>query len=152
VSATRTPTPGNPIPTATPAAGSCSSPIVLPASGGTFSGTTSGGSALAGSCATTGNSPETVFQWTPSRSGPAFIRTCGTGTAFDTVAYVRSGSCSGAEIACNDDTTNCQTGEPSPHHGSSIELTVVAGQTHVVVVDGYNGAAGNFTLTVVPPP
>src|SRR5947207_11955663 len=49
-------------------AGDCSSPTVIPAPGGTFSGTTSGTSALAGSCGRSGESPERVFQWTPTVS------------------------------------------------------------------------------------
>src|SRR5438309_2309694 len=56
-------------------AGDCSSPTVLPAQGGTISGTTGGTSALAGSCASSGTAPEHVFQWTPTVSGTATIQT-----------------------------------------------------------------------------
>ena len=62
--------------------------------------------------------------------------------------YVRSGTCGGAQVACNDDTTGCGTGEPNDHHGSTMTLTVTAGQTYYVFVDGYNGAAGAYSLTV----
>src|SRR3989442_14471565 len=94
-------------------AGDCSSPTVLPAQGGTISGTTSGTSALAGSCGSSGTAPEHVFQWTPTVSGTAIIQTCGAGTTFDTVLYLRSGSCaSGPEVAagCNDDACYNATG------------------------------------------
>src|SRR5438046_3014213 len=81
-------------------AGDCSSPTVVPAQGGTFSGTTSGASALAGSCGNSDGSPEQVFRWTPTVSGTATIQTCGAGTTFDTVLYLRSGVCaSGPEVA-----------------------------------------------------
>src|SRR5439155_1474941 len=101
--------PADPVPTTTttlPGGGACSSPTAIPAPGGTFSGTTSGTSALAGSCGSSENSPERVYQWTPAVSGTATIQTCGAGTSFDTVLYWRSGVCAnGPEMAagCNDD-------------------------------------------------
>src|SRR5437867_5690535 len=132
-------------------AGSCSSPTVLPAQGGTFGGTTSGTSVLAGSCGSSGTAPEQVFQWTPTVSGTATIQTCGAGTTFDTVLYLRSGACaSGPEVAagCNDDACTNATGL---YRGSRLTPTVTAGQTYYIVVDGYGGAQGIFSLTVTPP-
>src|SRR5437667_7389614 len=90
--------------TTTVPVGTCSSPIVIPAAGGTFNGTTSGPSQQAGSCASSGTAPEDVFQWTPTVSGTATIETCGSGTTYDTALYMRSGVCaSGTEVACSDD-------------------------------------------------
>src|SRR5438046_2650545 len=132
-------------------AGDCSSPTVIPAPGGTFSGTTSGTSALAGSCGRSGESPEQVFQGTPTVSGTATIQTCGAATTFDTVLYLRSGVCSGGpEVAagCNDDTCPNATGL---FRASRITPTVTAGQTYFIVVDGYGGAQGTFSLTVTAP-
>src|SRR5947199_352955 len=132
-------------------AGSCSSPTVLPAQGGTFGGTTSGTSVLAGSCGSSGTAPEQVFQWTPAVSGTATIQTCGAGTTFDTVLYLRSGACaSGPEVAagCNDDACANATGL---YRASRLTPTVTAGQTYYIVVDGYGGAQGIFSLTVTPP-
>src|SRR5207248_1892089 len=132
-------------------AGSCSSPTVLPAQGGTFGGTTSGTNALAGSCGASGTAPEHVFQWTPAVSGTATIQTCGAGTTFDTVLYMRSGACaSGPEMAagCNDDACTNATGL---YRASRLTPTVTAGQTYYIVVDGYGGAQGPFSLTVTPP-
>src|SRR5438132_5417826 len=132
-------------------AGSCSSPTVLPAQGGTFGGTTSGTNALAGSCGASGTAPEQVFQWTPAVSGTATIQTCGAGTNFDTVLYMRSGTCaSGPEVAagCNDDACLNATGL---NRASRLTPTVTAGQTYFIVVDGYGGAQGTFSLTVTPP-
>src|SRR5207247_241481 len=90
-STTTTTTPsGNSTTTTTlPGSGACGNQIVIPAQGGTFSGMTSGTSTLAGSCGSSGTSPEQVFQWTPAISGTATIETCGSGTNFDTVLYLR---------------------------------------------------------------
>src|SRR2546421_8800103 len=132
-------------------AGDCSSPTVIPAQGGTFSGTTSGASALAGSCGNSEGSSEQVFRWTPTVSGTATIQTCGAGTTFDTVLYLRSGVCaSGPEVAagCNDDGCVNASGL---NRASRITPTVSAGQTYFIVVDGYGGAQGTFSLTVIPP-
>src|SRR5882724_10130430 len=132
-------------------AGDCSSPTVLPVQGGTISGTTSGTSALVGSCGSSGTAPEQVFQWTPTVSGTATIQTCGAGTTFDTVLYLRSGACaSGPEVAagCNDDACLNATGL---NRASRLTPTVTAGQTYYIVVDGYGGAQGTFSLTVTPP-
>src|SRR2546426_1047771 len=123
-------------------AGSCSSPTVLPAQGGTFGGATSGTSALAGSCGSSGTAPEQVFQWTPAVSGTATIQTCGAGTTFDTVLYMRSGACAGGpEMAagCNDDACTNATGL---YRASRLTPTVTAGQTYFIVVDGYGGGDG----------
>ncbi|TMA29161.1 MAG: hypothetical protein E6J78_03980 [Deltaproteobacteria bacterium] len=131
----------------------------IPAGGGIVSGTTSGGSNYSGSCAAnpTANSPEVVFSWTPSASGTATLYTCSPNTKFDTVLYVRS-SLYGSELACNDDTSGCGTGDGSynaDHHGSKITMSVTAGQTYYVFVDGYawssGGNLGAFQLTVSPP-
>jgi len=146
--------PGDPAPTTTttlPGGAACSSPTAIPAPGGTFSGTTSGTSALAGSCGSSENSPERVYQWTPAVSGTATIQTCGAGTSFDTVLYLRSGVCAnGPEMAagCNDDACANASGL---FRASRITPTVTAGQAYFIVVDGYGGAQGTFSLTVTPP-
>src|SRR5438093_3465048 len=131
--------------------GGCTSPTVIPAQGGTFTGTTSGTNLLTGSCGSSETSPEKVFQWTPTVSGTATIQTCGAGTSFDTVLYMRSGVCaSGPEVAagCNDDACPNSTGL---YRASRITPSVTAGKTYFIVVDGYSGAQGNFILTVTPP-
>jgi len=94
-----------------------------------------------------------VFRWTPNASGAATLATCsGGGTTFDTVLYVRTGSCfAGTEVACNDDRNACQTALSGKPAGSRIDVNVSAGQTYFVVVDGANGADGDFILTVDPP-
>ncbi len=135
--------------TTTTLAGACNNPTVIPDQGGTFSGTTNGTSSQSGSCGNSGSSPELVFQWTPAVSGTATIETCGAGTSFDTVLYMRSGLCaSGSEVGCNDDACTNSTGL---FRASRLTSAVTAGQTYFIVVDGYGGAQGTFSLTVTPP-
>src|SRR5213594_3369891 len=137
--------------TTLPGGGACASPTVIPAQGGTFGGTTSGTSSLAGSCGSSGTSPERVFQWTPAVSGTATIQTCGAATSFDTVLYLRGGACaSGPEVAagCNDDACADASGL---NRASRLTPTVTAGQTYFIVVDGYGGTHGSFSLTITPP-
>jgi hypothetical protein len=140
--------------TVTPPAGTCTAPAVLPAAGGTFAGTTSGASAVRGSCSATHLAPEQIFQWTPAVSGTATIETCNTAaTTFDTVLYLRGSTCDGPELACNDDTVGCGTARDgaSPRRGSRLTPSVTAGQTYLIVVDGYADQDGTFSLTVAPP-
>lgn len=131
-------------------ADACSTATPIPPQGGTFGGTTTGTSTLAGPCG--GNSaqaPEKVFSFTPSVSGAATFATCGAGTRFDTVLYLQSGACAGGKPSgCNDDA--CPIGDGT-YHGSSFTASVTAGRTYYLVVDGYGLARGDFVLTVTPP-
>ena len=129
----------------------CQAAAVLPPEGGVFSGTTGGTGELAGTCGSTGSSPERVYAYTPARTGTAVISTCGAATAFDTVLYVRGGSCeAGAQLACNDDSGGCIIGDGTGH-GSRLTVSMTAGQTYWIVVDGYNGRQGAYQLTVAAP-
>src|SRR5207244_3619793 len=103
-----------------------------------------------GTCsASSANSPEAVYQWTPNATGTAVLDTCG--AKFDTVLYVRSALTGGTELACNDDAAGGGCG-PSGRFGSRLSLNVTAGTTYTVVVDGFNsGAKGAYTLVVVAP-
>ena len=93
-----------------------------------------------------------MYAWTPASSGTAEMSTCGAaGTSYDTVLYVRDPGCAGADLACNDDTPGCGTAS-NTYHGSRLTIGVTAGRTYVIVVDGYNGRNGTFTLSLVPPP
>ena len=136
-----------------PAPTSCGSATVIPSAGGTFTGTTSGTGTLGGSCAVSTTAPEKVFSWTPTTSGVATVDTCSkTSTSYDTVLYVRSGDCTnGTQIACSDDMAGCYTSEPNDHHASRATVSVTAGQTYFIIVDGFQTSGGNFSLHVVPP-
>jgi hypothetical protein len=130
----------------------------IPPGGGLISGSTSGASVNSGTCASaSANAPEQVYAWVPNVSGTVTLETCSSNTEFDTVLYVRAGSSTGGEIACNDDTIGCAVNSGSinsSRHGSRVNFSVVAGQTYYVFVDAYrpsSGASeGNFELTVIP--
>ena len=116
-------------------------PTIIPAGGGVILGDTTGGTTeLGGTCGGGGAAPERTFVWTPATSGSATIATCGSDV--DTVLYMNTGSCEGAEVACNDDACGLQ---------SSITAVVTAGQTYTIVVDSFGSATGPFSLTVTPP-
>ena len=77
------------------------------------------------------------------------IETCGPGTDYDTVLYVRMGTCTnGLELGCDDDSCPNSTGR---NLASGVFLPVTAGVTYFILVDGSNGTSGSFTLSVTAP-
>ena len=143
---------GNPA----PGCSACDAVATLPAEGAVVLGQTSGASSLQGTCGDTYNhAPERVFKWTPTRSGQATFRTCSGNTNFDTALYVRSGSCTGPQLVCNDDGP-CVSGVSSTE-ASSATVNVAAGTDYFIVVDGWSGsqpgqyAEGSFQLSVFAP-
>ncbi|MBI3073662.1 MAG: right-handed parallel beta-helix repeat-containing protein, partial [Deltaproteobacteria bacterium] len=100
--------------------------------------TADGANNLAGTCGG-GAAKEKVFKWTAPTTGTYKFDTIGAGTNFDTVLHVRSGSCSGAAVACNDNDTGSQ---------SKVQMGVVSGQVFYIVVDGAGTASGNFQLNI----
>lgn len=131
----------------------CQAAATIPADGGTFTGVTSGASTISGpgGCGTDGGAAERIYRWTPTTTGQVVISTCSDATFYDTRVYVMAGSCPGAFLACNDDTAACATGAPSFGDGSKVALSVTAGQTYYIAVDGVNGAEGAYSLTVGAP-
>ena len=85
--------------------------------------------------------PEAVFRWTAPSAGSWSFDTVG--SAFDTLLYVRTGGCQGAELACNDD----QSMTVGP---SRVALTLAAGQEVIIVLDGFGTQAGAYALNVAP--
>ena len=103
-------------------------------------GTTSGTSSYDGTCG--GDmSPEAVFEWVAPMAGTYTIDTHG--SAYDTVLYVRDGSCTGSELDCNDDGSGAVTSE--------VSVTVRAGQRIFIFVDGFDGDSGDFEVNITPP-
>jgi hypothetical protein len=78
-----------------------------------------------------------TWTWTATATRTYTFST--TGSAFDTVLYVLD-DCAGPELACNDDTP--------PGNTSSVSVPMTAGQTVIVVVDGYGTASGSYNLRV----
>jgi len=127
----------------------CQAAATIPPGGGTFTGVTSGTSTLfgPGGCGTDGDAGERVYRWTPAATGQVVISTCSDATFYDTRVYVMDG-CPGSSLVCNNDTAACATGAPSFDEGSKVALSVTAGQTYYIVVDGFLGAEGAYSLTV----
>ncbi|TAE53121.1 MAG: hypothetical protein EAZ89_07735, partial [Bacteroidetes bacterium] len=95
------------------------------------------------------------FKFVAPPSGSVFIDLCngGTNTFFDTqVAVYEVGSCTNFTtynlLGANDDMAG---GCPAPADEFASQLTVnclAPGQTYYVLVDGWNGATGNFGISV----
>jgi hypothetical protein len=83
------------------------------------------------------NTPEAKYEFTAPADGTYTFST--SGSSFDTILYLEVGSCGGATLSCNDDFGGLQ---------SQVQATLTAGETILVVVDGYNAASGSFTLSV----
>ncbi len=84
------------------------------------------------------SSPETVFTYTALIRGTYVIDTIG--SSFNTVLHVHTGGCGGTEQQCNDDLTGSRA--------SKVQIDLAPNQTITVVVDGYDGASGDFTLKI----
>ena len=101
-----------------------------------FSGATAGTSAQGGTCGGT-SAPEDVYDWTAPSGGSFTIDTIG--SSYDTVLYVRSDSCTGTELACNDDASGVQ---------SSVVVSASAGQHLFIVVDGFSSSSGSYIVNI----
>lgn len=123
--------------------GSCPEIVIGSATGtGATTGSTEGYAAdSAGSCGGA-DAPDVSVQWTVPSTGTWVIDTAGSG--FDTLLYVTDG-CGGAELACDDDGAGSLQ--------SRVEVEATAGQSLVIVVDGFgSGDAGAFVLNIQPAP
>lgn len=87
-----------------------------------------------------GGGHDAMYQFTAPVAGNFSFDTFG--TMYDTILVVLDG-CGGNELACNDDTMNLQ---------SQVTVNLGAGQVVIVVVDGYSGATGPFTLNITQVP
>lgn len=96
-------------------------------------------STFTASCPTTGG-PERVFRLVVTQTSDLLLSLDhdGTSDGWDPVLYVRSGSCTGAQVGCNDDGSNLK---------SVLVLSAVAPGTYYVFVDSA-GSSGDFELTV----
>jgi hypothetical protein len=126
---------------------------VLPLAPGssTPSGSTSGTSGTTGTCG--GSGPEDAFWWVTcpaTASGTLTASTC-LRASWDTVLYVRNGN--GVGDACNND---APVGPPPfgslCGERSSLSATIPAGAgLHTLILDGFAGASGTYTLAVSRP-
>ena len=115
-------------------------------SGNTYTGTTATATNDGTtSCGTSNTTKDRWYTFTAPGTGTLSLNTCG--SAYDTVLSVHTG-CPGTSansIKCNDDAA---AGGPCAGSASALTQAVTAGTSYKVRVGGYNGASGNFTLTV----
>ncbi|MGK4007579.1 MXAN_6577-like cysteine-rich protein [Sorangium sp. So ce1036] len=100
--------------------------------------------AVAPHCGASGSS-DASYTFTAPRDGRYVFDTFG--SSFDTLLELRSETCAGSVIVCNNDAAGGKQ--------SRVAADLAAGQTVVAVVDGNAGDAGAFTLSVteyVAPP
>jgi hypothetical protein len=83
-----------------------------------------------------GGGPEQSYTFVAPSSGIYYVSL--EGSDYDTVLYVRDGDCTGAELACADDTIETT---------SALEVALAADQEVTIFVDGYDGP-GNFVLQI----
>ncbi|WP_437677560.1 MXAN_6577-like cysteine-rich protein [Sorangium sp. So ce131] len=93
-----------------------------------------------------GYGPEVTYRFTAPEYALYTFDTFGSG--FDTVLHIHDGTCAGTSLGCNDDTAGVRESE--------VSVVLSAGQTVVVVVDGFGeSSAGAYTLNVnsvlIPP-
>lgn len=122
---------------------------VCPGEDLTFSGNTASvsGSTVnsthdyAGSCGTAGGySPDLVYHFVAPTSG-SYTATLTASSSYDSVLYVRSGTCTGGtELDCADDGASGGT--------ETVTFNATANTDYWVFVDGYGGKSGTFTLNL----
>jgi hypothetical protein len=124
--------------------GTCAAPFELPANGGTFSSAFNGGNqGDQGSCGN-GSGADRVHHFVPNKSGNVSVKL--QGDFWPVSLYVRSGSCHGAEVACNAQTAQWPT--------ENVSFAATAGTDYYIwVAEGtFTGdPVVMYTLTVTPP-
>jgi uncharacterized protein YegL len=117
----------------------CASATVIASLPYSDAGTTIGYADDYGDCVGTG-SPDVVYAYTPAVNQTANVSLCG--STYDTGLLIYAGSCAGSPIACNDDFCGFQ---------SEVDnVALSAGTTYYIVVDGFGGDAGDYTLNITP--
>ncbi len=96
-------------------------------------------------CPYTGStSPDVVYSYTPSANATLTFNLCAGTTNYDTKMYIYAGTCSGTPVYCNDDFCSSPLFSSYVSQLSCVALT--GGTTYYIVIDGYGGASGNYTL------
>ena len=109
----------------------------LVASGSNGSGTTT----ETGTCG--GSGREVLFRYVAPRTGIYVFDTID--STYDTVLYLRQTSCTGAELACDDDGGTGTT--------SRISVSLAAGATVYIFLDAYGATTtGTYSLNLTPAP
>jgi hypothetical protein len=114
----------------------------------TINGTTVGGANVStATCTTLATGPDVGYYFLvcPATTRTVAANTCATATSWDTVLYLEKAP-SATDLVCNDDSlTTCGTASPirlSSFSGGGARGAAGLG----LIVDGYNGASGAYTL------
>ncbi len=91
-------------------------------------------------CASSASSPDVWYTYTPATSATVTLSTCNDAN-YDTALAIFD-ACGGNQLACLDDTSGCSG------FTQTLSYAMTGGVTYYVRVSGYNGASGDFTLTV----
>ena len=128
----------------------CSSPIVASKGENSFETNTATPSAdppddsqCSGTYLDWDNSPDIWFYWHAHDSGSVHFSTCD-GSSYDTSMVLYEGTCDN-QVACNGDASGesgCQA------YYSAIDYNVKAGETYYIRIGGWQGEAGQGTLTI----
>jgi len=98
-------------------------------------------------CPYTGStSPDVVYAFTPAADLEIDLSLCSDGNQYDTKIYLYQDSVTpGSPWACNDDwCANSWT-----YYASYLmDISLQAGHTYFIVIDGYGGDAGNYELEI----
>lgn len=98
------------------------------------------------------DSPDVVYAFTPAVDGSYNLDLCD--ASFSTVLYVYENTVTpGNPFACNYHYYFCE----DQYHSRLPDLALTGGNTYYIVIDGYNGAMGDYTFffdysTPPPPP
>jgi hypothetical protein len=108
-------------------------------------GDTTGGTitSVGRSCGGTPLGPERWYRFVATASGTCHASTSNLATGFDSVLYVRDGCLGTAELGCNDDAAGVGA--------STVTWSSTLGVSYYIVVDGFGGSFGSYTLTVSCP-
>lgn len=92
-----------------------------------------------------GTAPDVVYAFTAPSTGSYSFSLCGSG--YDTKLYVDEAGLS--MVACNDDyDLSLSNGDPCYMNARIDNFQATAGQVYYLVVDGYSGAGGDYTISV----
>ena len=93
-------------------------------------------------CADNSQAPDVVYRYTPTQTEVVSFSLCG--SSYNTVLHIWRGCPTGGGVlfCCNDDFCGMQSCCPG--------LTLGAGFTYFIIVDGAGQAAGDYILNVIP--
>jgi hypothetical protein len=116
--------------------GSCPGSIPVTGAGGRFTVTLGGSSTTTGTCG--GAGPEAALHFTLAVSSDVFITTHG--ATQNTVVYVRSCTCTGPQLGCNDDADG--------RTSSALQLTNLPAGSYDVLIDSAAGSSGSVPVDI----